>query len=121
MQGIPVLYELFKLTYTVPTRVATYTPDFILPNFIIIEAKGWLTLEDRKKMVWVKQALPDLDIRFVFGNSRKPIRKGSKTTYAKWCDANGFPHADRVVPKAWLQEAPKKIPQSIKDTVDDSI
>jgi len=45
--GVSFQYESIKLEYT---KTATYTPDFILPNGIIIEAKGVWTVEDRKKL-----------------------------------------------------------------------
>jgi hypothetical protein len=47
---------------------------------------------------------PLLDIRFVFSRSASPIRKGSKTTYAAWCDKLGIPFADKLVPQAWIDE-----------------
>ena len=37
-----------KIKYS-PTKVKTYTPDFVLPNGIIVEAKGRLTVHDRTK------------------------------------------------------------------------
>jgi hypothetical protein len=41
-------------------------------------------------MVWVRARNPGLDIRIVFMNARKPIRKGSETSYGDWATANGF-------------------------------
>ena len=64
--------------------------DFILPNGIIIEAKGQFVSSDRSKHKLIKEQHPDLDIRFVFSNSRTRIGKKSKTTYAMWCDRFGF-------------------------------
>lgn len=81
-----VKYEAIKLEYNVPSRVSKYTPDFILPNGIIIEAKGRFTASDRKKMVYVISDHPDKDIRMVFQNPNVKINKRSKTTYAMWCD-----------------------------------
>jgi hypothetical protein len=109
--GHPFEYEPYKLEYVIPARTAKYTLDFDLKNGIVIEAKGWFTAEDRRKMILVKQAHPHLDIRFVFdGNpEKKYIFKGSKTTYAKWCDDHGFPWAGGgKIPTEWLQE-PKKV------------
>jgi hypothetical protein len=54
----------------------------------------------------VKEQYPDLDIRFVFSNSRTRISKQSDTTYGKWCEQKGFRYADRNIPTAWLEEAP---------------
>lgn len=102
--GIVVKYEPFKIVYTVPSREAKYTPDYELPNGIIIESKGRFTAEDRHKHILIKKQRPDLDIRFVFSNSRTRIRKGSPTTYAKWCETNGFLYADKKIPEEWINE-----------------
>ena len=42
-------------------------------------------------MLAVKRDNPDLDIRFVFQKPFLTIYKGSKTTYAQWCEKHGFP------------------------------
>ena len=39
-QGVKFTYEEEKIKYIRPAKNATYTPDFVLPNGIIIEAKG---------------------------------------------------------------------------------
>lgn len=106
-RDVPYEYETFKISYTVPERQATYTPDFKLPNGIIVEGKGVFDVEDRQKHVLIKQQHPELDIRFVFSSSKKPIRKGSPTTYAAWCEKHGFLYADKLIPDAWLKEPPK--------------
>lgn len=104
-RGIPYEYEKLKLKYTVPERQATYTPDFvILANGIIVEAKGVFDVADRQKHILVKQQQPDLDIRFVFSSANKPIRKGSKTTYAAWCEEHGFKFAEKLIPPEWAKE-----------------
>jgi hypothetical protein len=70
--GVAFEYETLKLEYR---KVATYTPDFILPNGIIIEAKGVWTVEDRTKHLLVREQHPHLDIRLVFMNAFNKIRK----------------------------------------------
>lgn len=102
--GQVVLYETFKLRYAVPLSFHTYTPDFRLANGIIVETKGVWEASDRKKMLLVKAQYPHLDIRMVFTNSRKPIAKGSATTYGMVCDANGIKYADKLIPQAWVTE-----------------
>jgi hypothetical protein len=102
--GITVEYEGGKVEYTQPPSSHKYTYDFRLPNGIIIETKGMFTLEDRKKHLLIKDQHPELDIRFVFQRSKAPIRKGSPTTYADWCDRNGFLYADKLIPDEWLKE-----------------
>lgn len=101
---IPVRYEEKKsiVNYTIPSSEHVYHPDFILPNGIIIETKGRFVLADRKKHLLIKEQHPELDIRFVFTNSKNKISKGSKTTYAMWCEKNGFIYADKLIPEDWL-------------------
>lgn len=103
--GIPFEYETVRIPYVVPASNHKYTPDFILPNGIIIESKGLWETDDRKKHLLIKEAHPDLDIRFVFSSSRTKIYKGSKTTYADVCIKNGWKFADKLIPKEWLKEA----------------
>lgn len=102
--GIDGQYEQHKVLYTIPISYHEYTPDFRLPNGIFIETKGRFVLEDRKKHVLIKQQHPELDIRFVFQNSKNKIRKGSPTTYADWCKKHGFLYADKTIPQEWLNE-----------------
>jgi hypothetical protein len=98
---VPFRYEELTLDYTVPQK---YTPDFVLGNGIVIEFKGWFVSDDRTKMLAVKAQHPKLDIRMVFCNAHTRIAKGSKTTYASWCDKHGIPWAEHLVPPAWTRE-----------------
>ena len=77
--GIPVVFESYTIAYTIPESNHTYTPDFFLPNGIIIEGKGLFESDDRKKHLLIKKQYPQLDIRFVFSNPAQKINKGSKT------------------------------------------
>jgi len=101
--GINGEYELHKVKYIKPATEHTYTPDFRLPNGIFVETKGRFVTEDRKKHVLIKKQHPELDIRFVFQNSKNKIRKGSPTTYADWCKKHGFIYADKNIPQEWLE------------------
>lgn len=105
--NISASYEEYSIPYIIPESKHTYTPDFVLPNGIIVETKGIFEVEDRKKHLLVKKQYPNLDIRFVFSSSKTPIYKGSKTTYAHWCDKYGFKYADKFIPDKWLRE-PKR-------------
>lgn len=105
--GIPFEYESFKIPYRLEED-KKYTPDFRIPNGIIIESKGRFVAADRKKHLLVKQQHPELDIRFVFSNSRAKISKNSKTSYGDWATANGFKYADKLIPEEWLNETPAK-------------
>lgn len=94
-------YETLKLNYTVQ---AVYTPDFILPNGVILEAKGYFRPEDRRKMAAIKKQHPDLDIRLVFQSPHNTISKSSKTTYAMWADKYGFKWCpSHSIPLDWLE------------------
>ena len=103
-RGIEVQYESEKVAYTIPASEHTYNPDFKLPNGIRVETKGRFVLADRKKHLLVKEQNPNLDIRFVFTNSKNKINKKSKTTYADWCEKNGFKYADKTIPDKWFDE-----------------
>lgn len=102
-RGVAFEYETLKIKWTLLEN-KSYTPDFILPNGIIIESKGRFIVADRKKHLKIKEQHPDKDIRFVFTNSRGKISKGSKTTYGMWCDKNGFKYSDKLIPQSWIEE-----------------
>lgn len=102
--GVSVEYESQVIEYLKPARKCRYTPDFVLPNGIIIETKGRFVTADRQKHLAIKEQKPDLDIRFVFSNSRSRISKKSSTTYGMWCERYGFKYADKSVPQAWIDE-----------------
>ncbi|GBG55180.1 hypothetical protein SPFL3102_03558 [Sporomusaceae bacterium FL31] len=106
-QGVPIIFEQYKIPYVIPASDHVYTPDLILPNGIIIEAKGLFEPEDRKKHLLIKEQYPQLDIRFIFSNPKQTIYKGSKTTYGAWCTKYGFLFAHKFVPEAWLKESKK--------------
>jgi len=100
--GIPVLFETELIEFEQPPKKRRYHPDFKLPNGILIETKGRFTSQDRQKHVWIKDQHPEIDLRFVFSNPNSRIAKGSRTTYAMWCEKNGFKYAKGSIPSAWL-------------------
>lgn len=102
--GVRYDYEKLTIPFTQPVKPRKYTPDFLLPNSIIIETKGRFLTADRQKHLLVKAQYPNLDIRFVFSNSKTRISKQSQTTYAAWCEAKGFKYADKFIPQAWIDE-----------------
>ena len=107
-------YEKLKIEWEDLTY-RTYTPDFVLYNGIIIETKGMFTAADRKKHLAIKKQHPHLDIRFVFENSNRKLRKGAKTRYYQWCNKYDFDYYDRIIPEEWLKEKGKnKYPKFIK-------
>ena len=103
-QKVNFKYEVTQIKYIKPQTSHKYTVDFTLPNGILIETKGRWTLEDRKKHLLIKKQHPNVDIRFVFQNPNGKIRKGSKTTYADFCEKYDIPWADKFIPESWLNE-----------------
>ena len=103
-KGVGFSFETLKVPYVKPETKHTYTPDFILDNGIIIETKGRWLLDDRKKHLLIRNQHPTLDIRILFQNANAKIRKGSKTSYADFCEKHGIPYAHREIPVAWLKE-----------------
>ena len=104
--GLPVQYETMKISWDDHTT-RSYTPDFPLQNGIIIETKGRFLAGDRRKHMEIQKQHPELDIRFVFSNSRATYSKKTtknKKTYADWCEANNFKWADKLIPAEWLNE-----------------
>jgi len=97
-------YEKTVIDYIKPQTNHTYTIDFTLPNGILVETKGRWVLEDRKKHLLIKDQHPELDIRIVFQNPNGKIRKGSKTTYASFCDKHDIKWAGKTIPDAWYKE-----------------
>lgn len=104
---IPFEYETQKVKYVVPEKIRTYNPDFILPNGVVIEAKGKLDRDVREKMALVFEQNPELDIRMLFMRDNK-IAKNSKTRYSDWCKKRGIVYAvneDGIIPQDWIDDA----------------
>ena len=105
--GLEVHYETDKIKYQVPPRQAKYTPDFRLPKdggFFYVEAKGIWDVQDRQKHLLIQEQYPEIDIRFVFSNSNNKLYKGSKSTYASFCDKHRLQWAHKTIPDEWLHE-----------------
>lgn len=103
-RGVKFGYETLQVKYTLD---GTYNPDFILPNGVIVEAKGLLDRESKRKMVAVKKQHPELDIRFLFMMGDKKV-PGTKQTHGEWASKNGFPWAEREIPEEWIKTCPTK-------------
>lgn len=97
-QGIDPHYEERRISYHIPK---VYLLDFE-PCGVPVEAKGWFTSADRTKVAALVEG--GLDLHMLFQNPQAKIRKGSKTTYAAWCDARGITWAGGThVPEEWLK------------------
>ena len=89
-----------KVCYTIQHH---YCPDFVLPNHVYLEAKGYWAPADRRKILAVKKDNPDMDLRMVFQAPYNKINKNSKTTYAMWCEKHDIPWtAYHDIPIDWL-------------------
>jgi hypothetical protein len=98
--GVTYEYESTTVPYVIQH---TYTPDFLLPNGVFLECKGYWDSEDRRKIKAVKQQNPELDIRMVFQSPFNKISKKSKTTYAKYCERLNIPWCSyATIPIEWL-------------------
>ena len=98
--GVSYEYESEKLGYTIEHN---YTPDFVLPNYTYLEAKGYWAPEDRRKILAVKKSNPEVDLRMVFQSPYNTISKKSKTTYAQWCERHDIPWSSyQDIPIEWL-------------------
>ena len=98
--GVDYEYESKSFPYTIQHL---YTPDFILPNGVVLETKGYWRPEDRRKVKQVITENPELDLRMVFQDPYKKISKKSKTTYSKWCQRYGIKWcAFHAIPIDWL-------------------
>jgi hypothetical protein len=97
-------YEDTVIEYTIPERKSKYTVDFTLPNGILVETKGRWVAADRKKHLLIKKQQPELDIRLVFQSAKSKISKGSKTTYADYCDKHSIQWAEKQIPDSWINE-----------------
>jgi hypothetical protein len=96
---VPFQYETLCLDYVIE---AQYKPDFILPNGVIVETKGFFKANDRRKMIAVKKQHPDLDIRLVFQNSNDKISRSKKSmTYGQWATRHGFKWSSGFIPNSW--------------------
>jgi hypothetical protein len=69
----------------------SYTPDFFLPNDVIIESKGRFTPKDRKIAIAMRDAGRDVRLLFQFDNR---LSRSSKTRYSGWCIKNNIMKVD---------------------------
>ena len=91
-------YETLILGYTLEGK---YKPDFILPNGIIIEAKGFFRTHAQRALKAVKKKHPKLDIRFVFYNQNQKVQ-GSNLKCYEWAVKYKFKFADKNIPEEWI-------------------
>jgi len=91
---LPYKYEPEKIPYVLAGH---YIPDFGFntdTGRVLLECKGYLRPEHKRKMVAVKRQHPELDIRIVFYRHNK--------SYIKWAEKCGFKWAVDTIPQEWL-------------------
>tara|TARA_B110000908_G_C9829841_1_gene260890 strand:+ start:139 stop:522 length:384 start_codon:yes stop_codon:yes gene_type:complete len=83
------LYEPYRIPYIIKKK---YVPDFIDKRTgAMIECKGFFRVGDTQKYKAVRDEI-DRPLIFVFTNSSKKLRKGSKMTLGQWCEKEGLAH-----------------------------
>ncbi len=105
-RGISYEYEPFSLKYVFE---ASYTPDIVLPNGVIVEIKGKFDRDDQRKMDLVVKQHPDKDIRIVFQRLKTGLigsakrKDGTRMTHKEWADRRGIKCAEMKIPEEWLE------------------
>ena len=113
--GINFEYERERWAYRLPVHKGicdscqastvfsgrTYTPDFFLPNGIVIEAKGKCTSETRTQLENIVKYNPNKDLRVVFMQDNW-LTSSKKGRYTDWAKKLGIPVAVGSIPKEWL-------------------
>lgn len=102
-RNITFVYEGDKYPFQLSTN---YVSDFTLPLGVVVECKGYLRPIDRRKLIAVKKAYPDLDLRIVFQNAKVRLnpRLPSSMNYGQWATKSGFPWSQGTVPESWVLE-----------------
>ena len=94
-------YETVSYDYVISS---SYTPDIILPN-CVVELKGTLLKEERKKYIAVKTQHPTLSLRFCFQNANNKLSKAKRSlTYWQWAERHGFLWCNKTIPEEWYAE-----------------
>ena len=98
--GVSYEYEHAQVPYIIQHH---YVPDFVLPNHVYLETKGYWAPSDRRKILAVVRDNPELDLRMVFQAPYNTISKKSKTTYAQWCEKHNILWTSyHDIPLEWL-------------------
>ena len=99
-QGFQPEYEKEKIPYILHRK---YTPDFKVGD-VYIEVKGWWPAAERTKFLSVILSNPGLNIFVALQRPFTAISKGSKTSYAKWCDKHGIAWCPTPIPPAFIDQ-----------------
>ena len=82
-------YEPARIPYIIRKK---YVPDFICQRTgAMIETKGFFRVGDTQKYKAIRDEI-NRPLIFVFTDSRKRLRKGSKMNLAQWCEKENLAH-----------------------------
>ena len=100
-QGIKWKYEAETLVYQ--HKPQKYTPDFLLKGKLLIEYKGKMTNETRKKLLSIKRCNPERRLCIVFEKpNNKLSSRPNASRYWQWAERNGFEWSDQTIHKGWI-------------------
>jgi hypothetical protein len=103
-RGIKWMYEYEKLVYQ--HNPQEYTPDFTLyaDNDMLIEYKGKMTDETRKKLLSIKRSNPERRLCIVFEQpNNKLSARPNASRYWQWAEKSGFEWSNQLVDEAWFE------------------
>ena len=104
--GVAHEYEPDAFPYFVPVLGV---PDFrLVRTGVYVEAKGYWTSEDRKRFLYLREALEGLglEIRLLFQNPKAKIGKGRRypRNFGDWATNNGITWAEGPdIPEEWTR------------------
>jgi hypothetical protein len=85
-----------------------YTPDFFLPDGVILEAKGYFDPSARARHKLIREQHPRLDLRLVFQRNHIIQSSKNKIRYSNWCEDNDIKYwvCDVQLPSLeWLRSS----------------
>jgi len=108
-RGLKFDYEKEHIIWIEPEKVRKYNPDYFFyrkdKSLLIVEAKGRWTADDRKKICYVTEQNPDLDLRMLFERDNTLSKSPRSKKYTEWCAMKGIKCAvGRSIPQEWMDE-----------------
>jgi hypothetical protein len=104
-----IKYDYESERWTYQYEVAHYTPDFVIPGKeFVLEVKGKMTKDIRKKLLAIQKCNPNKTFYIVFERASNKIAPGSKTTYGLWAEKNGIQWSEVLPREEWFNGAKRK-------------
>lgn len=91
-RGVKYAYEQLKVYFTPAPKKRSKLFDWFGPRpkkgerWRIVETKGYWHAKSRLAETLAIEQNPQIEVMYLFQNPNLPIVKGSKTTYAMWCE-----------------------------------